>query len=67
MPEKTFRYGKIEQMDRSFDIDYWQSLGTEAIMKAAWEMVVFAHEHKGGSVDELRLQRSIATFGKIKS
>jgi hypothetical protein len=28
--------------DRSFDIEFWQEQGDEAIFSAAWEMVVLA-------------------------
>ncbi len=31
------RKGKIEQMDRSFDVEFWQKLGPGAIFAAAWE------------------------------
>ena len=51
------RYGRLADMDRSFDIAYWQRLGPDAIFKAAWEMVVQAHPH-----DDLRLQRSVESF-----
>jgi hypothetical protein len=30
--------------DRSFDIEFWQEQGDEAIFAAAWEMVEFAEE-----------------------
>jgi hypothetical protein len=53
------RIGRIEEMDRSFDIEFWQRQDSEARFAAAWELVVFAHEHKGGNVSELRLQRTL--------
>ena len=53
------RKGRIEDLDRSFDVDYWQRLGPEAIFSAAWEMVVQAWKLKGRSADELRLQRTV--------
>ncbi len=31
--------------DRSFDIEFWQEQGDEAIFAAAWEMVELAEEH----------------------
>jgi len=37
------RYGRLTEMDRSFEIDYWQRLGPAAIFEAAWHMVVDAH------------------------
>ena len=51
------RYGRISGMDRSFDIEYWQRLGAEAIFDAAWQMTVDAHGRGAGGSDELRLRR----------
>jgi hypothetical protein len=34
--------------DRSFDIDFWQQQGDEAIFAAAWEMVLMAEEFRHG-------------------
>jgi hypothetical protein len=51
------RYGRISEMDRRFDIEYWQRLGAEAIFEAAWQMAAEAHGH-GGS-NELRLRRTV--------
>lgn len=45
--------------DRSFDINFWQEQGDEAIFRAAWEMVIMAEEFKNGR--EPRLQRT-ATY-----
>ncbi len=59
------RKGRIEDLDRSFDIEYWQRLGPEAIFSAAWHMVVQAWEWKGRSADELRLQRTIERIERI--
>jgi hypothetical protein len=56
------RLGKLEDMDRSFDIEFWQRLGDTAIFQAAWEMVEFYHRMKGRNLDELRLQRSVEYF-----
>jgi hypothetical protein len=53
------RKGRIEDLDRSFDVEYWQKLGPDAIFSAAWEMVVQAWEWKGRSADEPRLQRTV--------
>ena len=33
------RFGSIDEMDRSFDIEYWQRQGDAAIFRAAWELV----------------------------
>jgi hypothetical protein len=34
--------------DRSFDIDFWQQQGDEAIFSAAWDMVLMAEEFRRG-------------------
>lgn len=56
------KYGRIEDLDRSFDVDFWQGQGTAAIFAAAWELVEQAHKWKGKDLSELRLQRSVATL-----
>lgn len=43
--------------DRTFDIEFWQQQGDEAIFSAAWEMVTMAEEFKNGR--EPRLQRPV--------
>jgi hypothetical protein len=50
---------RIEDLDRSFDIEFWQRQDSNARFAAAWELVVFAHERKGEDEAELRLQRAI--------
>ncbi len=50
---------RIEDLDRSFDIEYWQRQDSNARFAAAWELVVFAHGRRGGDEAELRLQRTI--------
>ena len=56
------RFGSIREMDRSFDIAYWQRLGDAAIYRAAWELVEFHHRDQGKEPHELRLQRAIEDF-----
>ena len=56
------RLGKIDEMDRSFDIEFWQRLGDKAIFDAAWEMVEFYYQYTNRKPDELRLQRSVEHF-----
>ncbi len=53
------RFGNISDMDRSFDIEYWQRQGDAAIFRAAWELVEFYHRDQGRDPNELRLQRTI--------
>lgn len=57
------RFGKLKEMDRSFDIEFWQRQGDAAIFRAAWEMVELYHRDRGLNPDELRLQRTVEHFG----
>ena len=59
------RYGAIGEMDRSFDIEYWQRRGDAAIFEAAWELVESYWRESGRDPDELRLQRSVEVFQKL--
>jgi hypothetical protein len=58
---------RLEEVDRSFDIEFWQRLGDEAIYAAAWEMVVFAHEFKGRDASELTFQRTLKKIQRTSS
>ncbi len=60
------RKGKLKDMDRSFDVAYWQRQGPNAIFAAAWEMVVEAHRWKGGDDSELELQRSVEVVRRVR-
>jgi hypothetical protein len=59
------RYGPMRQMDRSFDIEYWQRQGDAAIFQAAWELVESYWREAGKNPDALRLQRSVEAFKKL--
>src|SRR5271165_3986613 len=56
------RFGSIRDMDRSFDIEYWQRQGDAAIFRAAWELVETYWRDRGLDPDELRIQRSVESF-----
>jgi hypothetical protein len=56
------RRGKLEELDRSFDLAFWQSQTPQARFDAAWELIVHANRVKGNDVRQLRLQRSVETF-----
>ncbi len=57
------RFGKnISEMDKSFDIEYWQKQSSSERFSAIEEMVEMHHLRKGGSADELRLQRTVEHF-----
>jgi hypothetical protein len=48
--------------DRSFDIEFWQGQGDEAIFAAAWELVEIAEEVNGRKPT---LQRTVTTLKRI--
>jgi len=56
------RKGKLEDLDRSFDIEFWQSVTPQVRFAAMWELIVQAEKNKGRDVRQLRLQRSVETF-----
>jgi hypothetical protein len=56
------RKGKLEDLDRSFDLEFWQSQSSQQRFDAAWELIVHAWKVKGGDVRQLRLHRSIEKF-----
>jgi hypothetical protein len=63
----TERRGKLEELDRSFDLQFWQAQSPQARFSAAWELIVYASDIKGKDVRQLRLQRSTATFQRQQS
>ena len=56
------RKGKIEDLDRSFDLKFWQSQAPQQRFTAAWELIVHASRVKGINVRQLRLHRSAENF-----
>jgi len=53
------RLVRLEDADRSFDIEFWQRQDDAAIFAAAWAMVVLAHKLKGRDLNELRFQKTL--------
>ena len=63
MPEfKMERRGQLNDLDRSFDLAYWQRQSAKAKFDATWELIVHAYRVKGHDVRQLRLQRSVENF-----
>jgi hypothetical protein len=56
------RRGKLEELDRSFDIRFWQAQSPTARFQATWELVLHMAKVKGFDVRQLRLQRSVENF-----
>lgn len=61
------RTGKIEEMDRTFDLKFWQSQSDQMRFAAAWELVVHSFIIKGKDVSQLRLQRTVEHFQRQES
>ncbi len=61
------RRGRIEQMDRSFDLKFWQAQPSKMRFDASWELIVHYMKVKGLDVCQLRLQRSVTHFGQTQS
>ncbi len=61
------RKAKLEELDRSFDLAFWQSQTSQARFEAAWELILHAWRVKGNDVRQLRLQRSIENFQRFRS
>ena len=59
------RKGRIEDLDRSFDLQFWQTQSDAAKFAAAWELVITAYQIKGKDLNELRFQRSIEHFQRL--
>jgi hypothetical protein len=60
------RFGKnLAEMDKSFDIEFWQRQGDAAIFQAAWEMIEFYMREN--NVYEPRLQRTVENFQRTRS
>lgn len=41
------RLVKLEEQDRTFDIEYWQAQSSTTRFEAAWQLAVLAHQRKG--------------------
>lgn len=59
------RKGKLEDLDRSFDLQFWQAQTDTARFDAAWELVVLACKLKGQDVSQLRLQKSVESYRRL--
>ena len=58
------RTGRIEDLDRSFVVRFWQAQGDEAIFRAGLEMAVeYSVYELGYRPDQLRLERSVVRIG----
>ena len=56
------RRGKLQDMNWSFDLKFWQAQPPKARFDAVWEMIVHYMKVKGQDIRPLRLQRSVTHF-----
>jgi hypothetical protein len=61
------RHGKLAELDRSFDLKFWQGQSAQARFDATWELIVHASRVKDSDVRQLRLQRSVEAFQRQPS
>jgi hypothetical protein len=61
------RFGKLDEMEKSFDVEFWQKQTSNERFTAISEMVESYHLRKGGKKDELRLQRTVEHFQRKSS
>jgi hypothetical protein len=57
-------YGRIDNDKDSFDIDFWQQQGEQAIFNAAFDMIMDYLIIRDGYVNKPGLQRTVESFGK---
>ena len=60
------RLTRIQDDDRSFDLEFWQEAGTEAIFAAAWQMIRDMYAIRGKDESELRFQRSVENVQRLQ-
>ena len=59
------RHGtNIKEMDRTFDIEFWQRQSDKDRFNAAWELVEFYLRTQ--NIHESRLQRNIVNFQRAR-
>lgn len=54
--------GRTTDLNRSFDLQFWQQQSPEDRFNATWELIIHAYRVKGYDVRQLRLHRSIENF-----
>lgn len=59
------RKGKLEDLDRSFDLAFWQAQDDTARFAASWELVVLVESIRGENGRQLRLQRSVEALHRL--
>ncbi|MBI4670044.1 MAG: hypothetical protein HY741_00015 [Chloroflexi bacterium] len=58
----TEHKGQLQELDRSFDLQFWQAQKPQARFDATWELVLHAYAAKRNDIRQLRLDRSIEKY-----
>ncbi len=58
-------YRRIRDPEDRFDIEFWQAQGGEAIIDAAWQLIVDAYMLRTGNAEEPRLDRTVEYYGRM--
>jgi len=58
-------YGRLENADRNWDIEFWQKDGPTAIFDAVWEMILDHRLLTEHDASQPRLQRTVEHYGKM--
>lgn len=66
LDNSMMRFGNISEMDKSFDIKFWQKQSSTERLAAVLEMVKSYHLRKGNK-DGIRLQRTVEHFQRKSS
>jgi hypothetical protein len=61
-PVRMARLIRAVEMDRAFDLEFWDRVGAEGRFSAAWEMVLEVNAIRGKERHEPRLRRSVQTI-----
>ena len=65
--EIFFKKRKLGEDETAENHEAWAALGDEEKFTQAWEMVKLAHLIKGGTLDELEFQKSVAILRRRES
>jgi hypothetical protein len=58
------RFGRIEEMDRSFDLEFWQQQDASARFRAVEELKNY-YLKRHGRENERRLQRTVGSLQRM--
>jgi len=59
-PITVTKLGRVADLNRDFDLAYWQKQSPALRMAAVWDLVVFHHKLRKRPPDELRLNRTLS-------